>query len=336
MATVCHGARAVPVDGRIGEAPGSGMDQFGAVEVADLAPVAAVLISRILLIGVERVLLRRIGSVGGPTECAAVFFGVGALVLLPFAHLGQIQDWDFLRLAVPSGLIYAVAYWFYVSALSGGEVAAVAPLSAANAAFVVLLAFLMHGEPISPTKVGGAGLIAAGAAFLQRRAPAAGVPAPSIRRPRLAAASWQMLAYAGLSALTRMLDKANASAARSAPAGTYGLVVFSVVAAAEFTLVLVTGRLPRFLTLLGRQPIAALAAGTCNGISFLLLLVALTLMPVSVAEPITSLSLLVTAALAWLWLREPVGARWLPTVAIIVGTWLLVADGVVVAPALAG
>jgi len=298
--------------------------------------VATVLGLRILLIATERVLLRRLGSAAGPTESAAVFFGVGAMVLLPFAHLATVGDWGFLRLAVPSGLVYAVAYWFYVAALAGGEVAAVAPLSATNSLFVVLFAFLVHGEPISVAKACGAALIVAGAAFLQRTSPTPLPDAGGGRRRRLPPATWQMLAYAGLSAVTRMLDKANAAAARSAPAGTYGFVVFVVVAATQCGLLLATGRVARLWGTVRRRPVLSLAAGICNGMSFLLLLIALTFMPVSVAEPATAVSLLVTAVIASLWLREPIGARWLPTLAVVAGTWLLVAEGVAVPPTLAG
>lgn len=288
--------------------------------VAGLAAALLLLGLRVLLIGAERVLLRLLGDAAGPTESAAIFFAVGALVLLPFSHLGDLNSWGFLRLAVPSGLIYAVAYWFYVAALSAGDVAAVAPLSAANGLFVLAFAHLFHGEALTPPRVVGAVLIAAGGALLQRGSSAAG------RGPALRAPAWQMLAYAGLSAVTRMLDKAHAATA-AAPAGAYGFVVFAVVAASQGGLLLATGGLPRLGRALRERPGLCAAAGVCNGLSFLLLLVVLTRVPVSVAEPVTALSLPVTALLASRWLRQPVGARWLPTLAVVAGAWLLLAGG---------
>jgi hypothetical protein len=42
---------------------------------------------------------------------------------------------------------------------------------------------------------------------------------------------------------------------------------------------------------------------------------------------VTALSLLVSAALARLWLGEPVRARWLPTLGVLGGTWLLLRGG---------
>lgn len=300
-----------------------------AAGVANLGGSAAVLGLRILLVGAERVLLRRLGEDAGPTECAAAFFGIGALVLLPFAGFGHIQDWTFLRLAVPSGLVYAVAYWFYVSALATGDVTAVAPLSATNSLFVILLASLVHGESLTLAKVGGSVMIAAGAAFLQRGdGRAAARKGGSLRSP-IHPATLQMLTYAALTAITRMLDKANAVAAASTPAGTYGFAVFAVVALCECGLLLTGGGMARLRRLIVRQPVVALAAGGCNGGSFLLLLMALTLVPVSVAEPVTAVSLLVTAALAAIWFREPVGARLLPTLAVVGGTWLLMSGGAV-------
>lgn len=285
-----------------------------------LLALVTLLMARIVLVGTERVLLRGMGEHGAPTVCTALFFGVGALVLLPFSGLWQVRDWAFLRLAIPSGALYAVAYWFYVAALSAGDVSAVAPLSGVSTVLVVGLAALFHGEALTTLKVCGALLIAGGAASLQR---AGGVPGPggagTATLPAL-----QMLAYAFLNALTRMLDKANAGAVGAMGAAAYGFVVFSVVAVAAFGLLAVQGGLAGCWRLLRRLPLVTLGAGLCNGGSFLLLLLALTAIPVSVAEPVTALSLLVTAALAALCFREPLGQRWLFTLLVVGGVWLIV------------
>jgi transporter family protein len=280
------------------------------------APAALAL--RVLLVGLERVLLRRLAQDTGATEAAAAFFGAGALALAPWAALGGAADWSFLRQAVPSAMVYAVAYWLYVAAFRGAEVSAVAPLSAANAVFVVLLAALVHQEPLTPSKVAGALLIAGGGAALQlRRAEAPGLPA------RSAAA---MLAYALLTAVTRMLDKAHAASAPGPPV-MYAFTVFALVATCQAGLLAAAGGLGRLTALVLRRPGLVVASGLCNGGSFLLLLLALTRVPVSVAEPLTALSLLVSAAIAAVWFREPVAPRLLPTLAVVGGTWLLAGEG---------
>jgi len=277
---------------------------------------APLLLLRVVLVGLERVALRRLGDFASPTACAAAFFGVGALVLLPFARLGQLPHWAFLRVALPAGLLYAVAYWFYVSALAQGEVSAAAPLSALGGLFVVVLGRLVYGEPLTLAKTAGALLVAGGAAAAQ------GAPRPGAgARPAL-----QMGAYALLSAVTRMLDKAVAVGGGPA-AGTYAFCVFTITALAQLGLLAVSGGLGELGGLIAGRPALALAAGACNGGSFLLLLAALASVPVSVAEPVTALSLLVSAAVAAVWLGERVGPRLLPTAAVVAGTWLLVGGG---------
>ena len=278
------------------------------------APTALAI--RVLLVGLERVLLRRMSEDGGTTECAAAFFGVAVLVLLPFSGLQHVRQWSFLRLAVPSGMIYAVAYWLYVAALTGADVSAVAPLSSTSTVFVVGLAAVVHGEGLAPAKVLGALLIAGGAVFLQWRSHGVSGGAP----PRAVAA---MLAYALLTAVTRMLDKAHA-ATGSVPAGAYAVCVFAVVAACHLAVLLATDGWDRLRRLARRQPLAVACAGVCNGGSFLLLLLAMATLPVSIAEPVTALSLLVSAGVAAIWFREPAGARLLPTIAMVAGTWMLV------------
>ena len=140
------------------------------------------------------------------------------------------------------------------------------------------------------------------------------------------AAAWQMGGYALLTALTRMLDKAGAIGIESDPA-RYAFVVFVTVTACQMALLAVTGQLAQAVRLLGMHPATSLGAGLCNGLSFLSLTVLLTRLPVSVAEPVTALSLLVTAALAALIYGEPLAACWLPTVAVIAGTFLIMARG---------
>ena len=257
------------------------------------------------------------GDLAPPAACAAAFFAVGALLLLPFARIGRLDDWSFLRLALPAGLVYTVAYSQYVSALARSEVSAVAPLSALAGPFVVILGRVIYREPLTVEKVAGVLLVAGGAAAVQGLGGRGGLS------PVAAA---QMAAYALLSAGTRMLDKATALAAPGSSAA-YAFTVFAITAICQLGLLAWTGGLAPLGRLVRGHPGTVLTAGACNGGSFLLLLLALGSVPVSVAEPVTTLSLLVSAGIASVWLHERIGARLVPTLAVIAGTWLLVRAG---------
>ncbi len=281
--------------------------------------LSALLALRVALVGVERLLLRRLGDAAGPAACSAVFFGIGALVLLPFALRTTPLASATARVAVASGLVFAVAYWLYVAALAHGELSRTAPLGSLSSVFVVVFAWWIHGEALSVPKVVGVILIAVGSAALQAESRTGGR-----RVARWAALA--MVGYALLTALTRMLDKTGAGGGASDPA-RYAFVVFTTVAVCQLGLLAATGRLSQVVWLLRTHPAASLGAGLCNGLSFLSLAVLLTRLPVSVAEPVTALSLLVTAVLAAVVYREPLAARWLPTLVVVVGSFLVMVRG---------
>jgi transporter family protein len=280
----------------------------------------AAVAARIGLVGAERVLLKRLGGRGGALAATFVFFGVGALGMTPFAlGAGPVQP-GYLLFALPSAAVYTVAFLCYVSALREGEVSVIGPLGTTNAIFVVLLAAALYGEGLTLSKAAGTVLIVAGAAALQAGPRIGG----GLRRRFADRPARRMLAYALLLALTRMLDKAGAG---QAPALVYAWTVFMAIAGLLAFELARRGRLREVAECVAGAPLVALGAGLCNGGSFLLLILALARLPVSLAEPLTALSLLVTAALARLWLGEPIRARWLPTLAVVAGSWLLLGGG---------
>lgn len=279
------------------------------------------MLARVGLVGIERVLLKASGEGRPADETAFWFFALASVWLAPVALLaarGPV-DWGFLRFALPSGLVYALAFQFYAASLSAGEVSQVAPLGSANALFIVLLAALVHGEDLGVAKLAGTGLIVYGALALEGGRPAA------LWRSRPAR---QMLIYAFCLGVTRMLDK---GAAPQAAPGLYAWVLFTTVGAALGVRLALRRGLSAAWAGARARPFQVMGASFCNGFSFLLLVASLGDLPVSVAEPLTALSLLVTAALAWLIWREPVRARLAPTLAIIAGSWLLAAGIVPIA-----
>ncbi len=281
----------------------------------------AVIVLRLVFVGLERVLLRMLGQHGEPLATSVAFFSVGALVLLPLGHPWTVSHWTYLWWAVPSGLLYAVAYVFYVAALGAGEVSATAPLGNMTGIFVMLLAFLAFGEPLGWVKCAGALLITTGAILLQ---PGQRLSESLASMAGPGAGRW-MLLYALVSAGTRMVDK-GATGAGASPAA-YACTVFAVVAIAQGASLVGSGKGATLIELFRDKPVLAIGAGACNGMSFLLLIEALRLWPVSVAEPLTALSLLVSAAMAALLLGERIAPRIGPTLAIIAGGWLIAASG---------
>ena len=75
------------------------------------------------------------------------------------AHVGR-RSWVFL---LASGLATGLSWICYFRALSMGQASKVAPIDKLSVVFVVLLAWPLLGERLTPAKGAGALLIAAGA-----------------------------------------------------------------------------------------------------------------------------------------------------------------------------
>src|ERR1700761_5920971 len=90
----------------------------------------------------------------------AIAMGVGA-------HRGVAmltrRNWIFLAV---SGLCTGLSWLCYFRALQLGPVSSVAPIDKLSVALVIVFAWLLLGEHLTPMKIVGAGLITAGAVVL--------------------------------------------------------------------------------------------------------------------------------------------------------------------------
>lgn len=99
------------------------------------------------------------------TSVVVLFAWIIALVF--GSHTGVMhidrKSWMFLT---ASGVATGLSWICYFRALSMGEASKVAPIDKLSVVFVVLLAWPLLGEAITPAKIGGALLIGAGAVVL--------------------------------------------------------------------------------------------------------------------------------------------------------------------------
>ncbi len=317
------------------------------------------LLGRIILLGFERVFVKRLGEGRGSVETTFVFFGLAALYLLPVAAIFGPPSPAFLRYAVPSGVIYSLAFVFYVKSLTTGEVSLVSPLANLNSLFLLVLAALVRGEHFTLLKLAGTLAIIVGASLLQapgeggggsdgggrggggrggdsggaraRRRTGAGrggggrsgggrgVVALIHYPPALA-----MAAYAALLAVTRIIDRGGIGVVSPA---TYALTIYSIIALCLGVYLAARGRLGKAWALFVDRPVLALLAGVVNAYSYLLLMYAFVGLPLSVAEPVSSLSLFVTVYLGAVMFGEKVRGRVVPSALVVLGSWLLLVRG---------
>lgn len=290
------------------------LSSFGLVPLIALA-------GRILLLGFERIAVKRLGEANDPFAATVHFFGLGAVLLIPFVPwstpLGQwLQMWP----AFGAGVFYAAAFVCYVHSLSMGEASLVSPLYNANVLFLAVLAFLFLGEPLGVLKVCGLALLVYGASLLN--------PSGSFLKSLAAIGSdpacRYMIAASLLIACGRVADTFMVSeAGEHIDPVAYCFLLYSVIAVYVFIATAVRGRAGDVWTILRTNPVGAFLAGGINGYSYLFLLMALTRIDVSVAEPASMLSVLVTLFLARRAFGEDIRSRLVAACVMVGGAWLL-------------
>lgn len=240
---------------------------------------------------------------------------VRTIVVLAFAWLmagvvgsiptiSQITPNSLLFLAL-SGLATGASWICYFKALSMGDVNKVVPIDKSSIVLTLILSFLVLGEPISPWKLAGIVLIAAGTWLMIERKPTPageeGVPADAAggKKDNAKTSPHGWMLYAVLSAvfasLTAILGKIGISGVES----NLGTAIRTcVVLAMAWVVVLVEGKLP----LVRKVPRGELGwiclSGIATGASWLCYYRALHDGLASVVVPIDKLSVLVSIAFA--------------------------------------
>jgi transporter family protein len=278
------------------------------------------LAGRVLTLGVERIVVKRMGSRADSFCSTFLFFFLGALFLLPFVMFERIDSWIFIPRALVSGFFYSVAFVCYVRSLSLEEASLVSPLYNFNIVFLAVIAFIFLGESLTLSKGLGLVLLLYGASHLNRSAAKRTSFVQSIRGLLHNTGCRFMMIASLLIAVGRVIDKSNIQAASPL---VYCLFLYLIISGYVFVYVLIKGRTRGIVRIMREQPWTAMASGAINAYSYLLLLVAITTIDVSVAEPVSMLGMVVTLLLSWLILGEDVRRRWFAVLVMLAGAWVM-------------
>ncbi|HEX6988561.1 MAG TPA: DMT family transporter, partial [Bacillota bacterium] len=261
-------------------------------------PALAALAGRIVLLGVERVVVKQLGSQRGSVEATLLFFGLGSLFLAPFAP-EAVRRAPALLPVLPTGVVYTVGFVLYVRALSRGQVSLVAPLASFNVVFLALLAIPLAGERVDAARGAGLLLLFAGTALLEGGRDLL----RGWRRVWSQPGAGDMVVSALLIAAGRVVDK---RLSVDLPALSYAWAIYTVVSLALLGYLALRGRVAAAGALLRERPAPALVSGFINAYAYVLLLAAIRTLDVSVVEPASNLSMLLAVLLGGWVYREPV------------------------------
>lgn len=275
------------------------------------------LLGRIFLLGYERIIVKQFSRDADSVAATFWFFSLSALALAPLLFFVPLPtDWSFLYFPLVAGLLYAVGDGLYVRSLSIGEVSLVGPLYNFNVFFLLALSVVFLDEPFTALKLLGLVLLIYGASFLNRQKDLFTSLSALFSDP----ACRMMLISSFIVAIARTVD---GLAVRNVDPVVY--VFFNSIAVSSYLLVYLAfrGRLGVTLALFRTRPRQAVVVGAVNGYAYLLLLLAFTQLPVSVAEPASLLSMVVAVILAGRLLKEDIRQRLLGVGVMVVGAWLL-------------
>jgi transporter family protein len=284
--------------------------------VTPLQLASLALAGRIVLLGFERIFVKKTGQNRDALASSSVFFLATSVLAVP---LVAWRGWEWsadVWWAFATGVVYSVAFTLYVYSLSRGEASLVTPLYNLNVFFLLLLAFLFLGEAITPPKVAGLAVLVVGAGLLE--------PGGKLFVNYRHLASKPALAMLGTSALLAVGRTIDGTAVRGeADPIVYAAVANWVVAGYITLAAVVRGKAKAIVALARERPGPALLAGFCNFYSYALLLVAFLTFDVSVAEPASMLGSLVTIAASRFVFHERVGFRFLGALVMALGAVLL-------------
>lgn len=298
----------------------------------------AYLAARVIGMGLERPLVKRLGTGRDAVATVVLYVGLGEVMfacVLAVQALSQPGLFDnvltWLPLAIVPGLLNAVCFFSFISAMRVGEVSLLTPLFASCFVLMYAIDVAAGFAALALLPLAGVLLVTLGVAFLN--------PGPKDVRERIG--FWRrydprwllrqpgavlMLTNATAFALVRFFDK---TMAPNAEPVLYGMVVnlpTVLIGLSLLALGTMSSRdssLAALASLARERWLIAVVLTVFGQGAFLMLLYALDYFPPSVIEPVTQLGVFIAIALGGLWFGEQTRTRWLPGAMVVAGAAML-------------
>jgi len=305
----------------------------------------AYLVGRVIGMGLERPLVKRLGVGFDPTAVTTLYVGLGQVmfaIVIAWQALGRPDYFagmgSWLPLSLVSGICVAVSFHTFIRAMRVGEVSVLTPLFSTGFIFMYVFDVLAGYARLHWLPLCGVLLVTLGVAFLSpppQSSNGGGLdaflkrlnPAWVLKQP---GAVLMIINALGV-AVGRYIDKTLSTDAEPV------LYAFTVNSLAVIVGLVLLG----FGTLRGaggmrgscelaelkrlfmaRWQVAVVLTFFGQG-AFLLLLYSLDFFSPSVVEPVTQLGVFIAIALGALWFKEPVRARWVPGAMVVLGAGML-------------
>lgn len=272
---------------------------------------------RIILLGWERILVKKLGEKSDSISGTFLFFSLGTIFLLPALFFVDIVlNTSILFYVTLSSFVYSIAFWLYVKSLSEGEASLVSPLYNFNVFFLLILAVTFLGEKLSLFKVLGLLFLFYGVSFLNRKRNII----ESFKAILLDKSCQYMIIASLLIAVGRTID---GNAIKITPPILYALYLNLGISLFLLVYIVAKRNLSTTIKLFKEKTKIATLSGGLNAYSYLFLLIAFTGIEVSIAEPASMTAMIITVILAGRILKENIKERLLGVAIMLIGLWLL-------------
>ena len=272
---------------------------------------------RILLLGSERIFLRKLSQFDS-IIVASLFFLGATFFLIPGILLVPYNVWftglDDLYLALISAIFYSFGFFLYVKALSVEDASLIAPLYNSSLLWLLLLGVFILEENVTIFRAIGAICMFIGMFFLYP-----GSPREKILAIQASKGSIFMIIGSIFLAVGRTIDT---FAIRTINEIIYAIAINFFIGIYLLIASIGAKKIKDGILLLKKEPKFLILAGFVNGWSYLFLLIAIMGFGVTLAEPASLLSIFVTAFLAKIFLYEKIKERLLGSLVLVFGAIL--------------
>ncbi|NPV50791.1 MAG: DMT family transporter [Candidatus Methanofastidiosum sp.] len=275
------------------------------------------LMGRIILLGWERILVKKLGQKSDSISGTFLFFGIGTIFLIPTLFFVDIVlNTSILLFVTLSSFVYSIAFMLYVKSLSEGEASLVSPLYNFNVFFLLILAVTFLEEKLTLFKILGLMFLFYGVSFLNRKSNIL----ESFKAIFLDKSCQYMIGASLLIAIGRTID---GNAIRFASPLLYAFYLNVGISLFLLLYILTKSNISTTIKLFNEKRKVATLSGGLNAYSYLFLLIAFTGIEVSIAEPASMTAMIITVVLAGRILKENIKERLLGVAIMLIGLWML-------------
>ena len=283
------------------------------------AILAIALAVRIILLGFERIFLKLLGidsTEDRSLAITAVFFGFGAISLLPFAIM-NIEISERIIFPVISSIFYSFAFWMYTASLKRGEVSLVTPLYNFNLVFLLIFSTLFLGQEITVMKVMGVISIFIGLSYLNKGSSFQN----SIKKVLSDKSAQLMISASLLMAIGRIIDGYASTDYFSSE--VYAFLIYLFITLMLFGMLVFRGQMGQPYYVVKANPLISIISGVTNAFSYLALIISIKYLDVSLVEPIGALNIFLAMILARFYFKEDITQRLIAATLIVLGVFFI-------------